>query len=147
MIMNTYTHLLKSQISDLVEGVFAISWIKIPISILIGTIGYLIGPSNYQTVTALLVLIAFDFMTAIAAKYHIGEEIESRKILKSATKIFVYTLFVSAGNLAENIVPGTTSLDRMIVTFLALTELISIIENIGKMGYTTPQKILNLIVN
>lgn len=92
---------------------------------------------------ALLLLIIFDAITAIAVAYKTGKEIKSSKILRTAIKIAVYFLLISSGKLAETSAPILTIIDETILGFLAITELISILENAGKMGYAIPQRLLN----
>ena len=116
---------------------------KMSLALFVSGISYLFGSENHSALLALFVLIAFDMSTAILAAYKTGDLIESRKALKTATKTVVYGLFISGGHLTETIVPGTTFLDSTIISFLAITEFISIMENIGRMGYAIPQKVLN----
>jgi phage-related holin len=112
-------------------------------SYLLGTLAYLIGADNFGAIMGITVLITIDLITAIMAEYKNGNPIESRKMMKTATKLVVYTLFLAAIHLTEGIVPGTTFLDEMVLAFLALTEAISVMENIGRMGYAVPLKLLN----
>jgi toxin secretion/phage lysis holin len=93
---------------------------------------------------ALFVLIMFDFTTAIANAYHKKIEIQSRKIFVTAVKIVIYFGLVATAHIAEHAVPITSAfLDETLLAFLALTELISILENVGKLGFAIPQKLLN----
>lgn len=137
---------IKAHVGEIGAKAVTGTWLKVPLAIAAGVVEYLIGADNKASMAALLVLIGFDLATAIMAKFKIGEEIESRKILKTATKTVAYALMASGAHLAEKIVPGPTFLDSAVISFLALTELISIIENVGKMGYAIPQKLLNKIV-
>lgn len=62
----------------------------------------------------------------------------------TAGKVAAYFTLISAGNLAEH---GTQNyipfLDETIIGFLCATELLSILENTGRMGYAVPQKLIN----
>lgn len=108
------------------------------------TVGdYLVGADNHSTMGMLAVLIGFDLCTAVMAAHKTGLVIESRKMLKTTVKLLVYAMMVSGAHLTESIVPGATFLDTTAISFLAITELISILENIGKMGYAIPNKLLN----
>lgn len=93
---------------------------------------------------AIFILLIFDFAIGLGAVKKNGEPIQSAKIFRSAIKVVVYFLLISAGRLAEI---GTQSLfpiiDEVVMGFLAVTELISILENAGKLGYAIPQKLLN----
>lgn len=93
---------------------------------------------------ALLVLIVFDSITAVGSAFKNGDEIKSSKVLRTAIKIAVYFLLISAGNLTEHGTNGLISfIDETILGFLAITELVSILENVGNMGYAIPKKLLN----
>ena len=109
----------------------------------LGALWYLLGANNHEMLVALISLLAIDFITAMGGAYHTGEPIESRKALKSASKLTVYMLFIAAGHLTSVIVLDVTFTENAVISFLALTELVSIMENIGKMGYMVPQKLLN----
>jgi phage-related holin len=94
--------------------------------------------------TALLLLILFDAVSAIFVAYKTGQAIESRRFIKTAFKIVAYFGMISAGRLAEYSTPQTFCLiDETILWVCTLNELISIIENIGKLGYVIPKKLLN----
>ena len=143
MLNMTHLTTLKHQIYEILNNSCNFCWFKIPISYILGMLAYLIGDGNFGSMIAITVLITIDLITAIMAEFKIGNPIESRKMLKTATKLVVYTLFLAAINLTEGIVPGTTFLDEMVLSFLALTEAISVTENVGRMGYAVPQRILN----
>lgn len=96
-----------------------------------------------EAAKALLVLIMVDFLTAMFAAKKSGEEIKSSRVFRTPIKILIYFMLVSVTHLMETVTPILSILDETMMTFLALTELISIIENTGRMGYAVPQKLLN----
>ena len=109
--------------------------------------GFLFDSMTHDAIIALLILMLFDFITAIIVAYKTGKEIRSARAIRSALKITVYMLLVSSGHLAEvginvDMFP-LNFIDETIIGFLVVTELISIIENAGKMGYAIPNKLLN----
>ncbi len=108
--------------------------------------GFLFGLELNHVLEALLALVVIDFVTGVMAAWKSGQPIKSRMALRSAIKLTVYSLMVSGAHLTEVAVPGTTLLDEGMVAFLALTELISVIENAGNMGFAIPQKLLNMII-
>ncbi len=131
------------QISEMVASAgFALPW-KITVSIVSGILAYLIGVENYASLVVIVVLMSFDLITAIMAAYKNGDPIQSRRALKTATKLSVYCILLSAMHLTEQVIPGTTFMDEVAASFLALTEAISIMENVGRMGYAVPLKLLN----
>lgn len=127
----------------MVTSIFSYGTYKLLASSVAVLVAYLIGTNNVANFTLLIWLICFDFVTAIMAKYKIGEPIESRKVMKTAFKMVVYGILVSAAFMTETIGMGTTVLDCGVLFYLALTELVSIIENAGKMGFSMPQRVLN----
>lgn len=144
--MSKMTHhitTIKEQIMEIYAGACVSCSLKTPLSVILGGLAYLLGGQNLNAGIAIVVLISIDMITAMMAEYKNGSPIESRKALKSATKLVVYGLFLSAIHLTEIIVPGTTFLDEAALSFLALTEAISVMENVGKMGYSVPLKLLN----
>lgn len=92
---------------------------------------------------AVLVLVMFDFVTGISAAKISGEEIKSAKVLRSAVKTFIYLLLISGAHMFELASQYILFADDMILAFLAVTELISLIENAGKMGFAVPNQLLN----
>lgn len=130
-------------IQGLMVGVGEYFQVKIIPSVIIPIFGFLFGFQSQSIMLGLLVLIAMDFLTALLAAKKLGAPINSRSAVKSAYKVAVYGLLVSAGHITEVIVPFSTYIEEAVTTFLALTELISIIENVGKMGFAVPQKLLN----
>lgn len=91
---------------------------------------------------ALVVLIIFDFITGVIASRKTGVAIRSSIIFRTPVKIFSYFLLISGGHLAEVVIGVNFFIDDIILSFLGVTELISILENVSKMGYAVPQKLL-----
>jgi|SRR6185436_5843863 len=116
--------------------------LKIMLAILLSVGEFLFGIDTYQSIFGLTVLIVIDLATGVFSTRETGEPISSRRIFKTAAKLGVYLMLISSAHVTENIIPGVTFVDQAMVSFLALTELVSIMENVGKMGYTVPQKLL-----
>lgn len=102
------------------------------------------GSQAKTVLLAIVALVVFDFITGITAAKMSHEQIMSSKIFRSAFKFLIYFIMISSAHLFEIAVPllGTSATD-IIIAFLALTEIISIMENVGKMGYEVPLKLLN----
>lgn len=141
-----YIELIKQHILSLFESACVLCWAKLPLSMLSTVIAFLIGAENGMLFAALVVLITFDLVTGgIFVPFKTGVPIESVKILKTVSKLVAYSLFVSAAYLTESIVPGTTFLDITALSYLALTEFVSIMENLGNLGYAMPNRLLNRV--
>lgn len=118
-------------------------WTKCLTSFLLSYYVFFFDIHLIEAAKALLVLIVVDFFTATLAAKKTGEEIKSSRIFRTPIKILVYFMLVSVAHLMETVTPVLSILDETMMSFLALTELISILENTGRMGYAIPQKLLN----
>lgn len=97
-----------------------------------------------KSMLAIFFLIIFDWVTGILAAKHTGITIKSSKIVRTPIKIAIYFMLITAARIAEFSLPEVIRyLDEAVIAFLALTELISVIENTGKLGYAIPKKLLN----
>ncbi len=132
-----------STLKGIYDGIGTFFVMKFFPSFALPIFGMFFGFDNPMILKALLILVTFDFITGIFSAHVAGEQIKSKSAVRSAFKIAVYGLLISAGHLTEIITPGTTFIEEAVTTFLALTEFISIIENIGKMGFAVPRKLLN----
>lgn len=130
-------------IKGIASGIAEYFCMKLYPSVLLPGFGFLFGFGSEKIMLALFCLIAMDFVTGIVSAKKSGMPIESRRAVKSAYKVAIYGLLVSAGHLTEGVVPFTAYIEEAVTTFLALTELISIVENAGKMGFAVPQRLLN----
>lgn len=124
-------------------GVFEYFNIKSALSFLLSAAIYMVGADQISAINMLILLVVIDFVTGLSSSKVKGEVITSRKAARSAIKVVVYLLFVASAHLAEVIIPGDSFFETVVISFLALTEFISILENIGKMGYAIPLKLLN----
>ncbi len=101
---------------------------------------------HWHLMAALIALLTFDLVTGIAASKLSGEEIKSKRVLKTPLKFFIYSILISTAHLTEVILnlPGAFSvLEQAMIGFLAITEMVSIIENSGRMGFAIPKRLLN----
>lgn len=115
-------------------------------SFFVGSFGFLFGADMNSVLGALITLVTLDFITGLVCAYKQGEQIKSRVALRSAVKLGVYGILVSSAHLTEQAVPGTTFMGQGMIAFLAVTEMISIVENAGKMGFAIPKKLLNQLI-
>lgn len=123
-------------------SLLSFKWFKTACGVAFGSIAYLFGETQ-ELAWLLLILIGMDFVLALIAAHRTGKEIQSSKAVKSAIKLTVYWILVSAGHLTEVAVKVIPFIDDAIIAFLAVTELISIMEHIGDIGYVVPKRLLN----
>jgi toxin secretion/phage lysis holin len=89
-----------------------------------------------------------DCLTAIWAAYKSGETIKSAKIFRTPVKIVIYFGLIYFARITEYGLPELlTILDETVIAFCVVTELISIMENVNKMGYPVPTKLLSKLIN
>ncbi len=85
---------------------------------------------------ALLFLVCTDFVTGIWAVYHTKQQLSSRRLARTIVKTFVYLTTVCVVHVANKFLLSagdfSLPLDSLIVSFIALTELKSIFENLHK---------------
>lgn len=101
------------------------------------------GDISRPLLSALFMLIIFDFITGVWAAKVSGENIKSAKIFRTAWKFVLYFMVVSAGYFTEVVIGADIFISKTIMIFLALTELISIFENTEKGGYPMPNGLFN----
>jgi len=94
-----------------------------------------------EALISLLLLLIFDFATGVYAAYRNKKDVNSAGIFKTAVKITFYFVLISAAFHTENAVPFGF-IDDSVIAFLAVTELISILENTSKAGYAIPRKLM-----
>lgn len=117
---------------------------KVIASVGLSVFAFLFDSVLKEAMAAILILIIFDFITGVAAAKKSGDEIKSATALRTAIKVVVYFMLISAGRMTEIGTSGIMPLiDETIIAFLAVTELISIMENSGTLGFYVPQKMLN----
>ncbi len=105
----------------------------------------LFDPSKGAEMTAVFILIMIDFLTGVGAAKYVNEQIKSAKIFRSGVKVLTYFGMISAGYLLETSIGYNVGADEILIAFLAATEFISIMENMGKLGFKTPKKLLNVV--
>lgn len=106
---------------------------------------FLFDIDNVEKIYALFVLMALDMATGVAGAWVKKEIVTSKLAYRTPIKFMVYTFMIIAGSLLEKTVGIDVGADESIIIFLSATEFISVLENFGKMGFRTPNKLLNSI--
>lgn len=118
--------------------------IKLALSLILTLASFLFGVDMQTAMISLVVLMVFDLiMGTTAACMKTGEGLSSRKAAKTPLKFGVYLLLVSAAHLTDSAIFNGLYIQETMIAFLALTELISILENAGRMGIAVPQKLMD----
>jgi len=98
-------------------------------------------------IIAVAMLMVFDAITGIMASVYEKKEISSQRFARSVKKGIVYFIAISAGHFADQTlaIAAIRFVESTMITFVGATEFISIIENIARMGFAVPKKLLNQV--
>lgn len=122
--------------------------IKIAAALAFAILAYFFDPLEATALVALFALILLDFVYGVAAAKKTGLPITSAKIRRSAIKMAVYFSLIAAAHISEYAIPAQIGfLDETVTAFLVATELISIMENVGRLGFAIPMRLLNQLQN
>lgn len=128
-------------IYNIIVTTFTPTITKVAVSVAIG-ISFFFGHLYNDAIVALMMLMFFDTVLGIGATLYEGKAITSRKFSRVLHKGIVYLSSISAGYFLDQTIPFAMAQSSMI-GFVAVTEFISILENMGRMGFQTPKKLLN----
>lgn len=120
------------------------SFVKSIISGSIGIMGFLIGDFD-GLFKALLVLIIADYITGVivaVVRKKLSSEIGAKGIAK---KILMLIIVAVANVLDVQIIGGGAGLRNITIIFYAANEIISLLENTGKLGVPYPPKLLEIL--
>lgn len=107
---------------------------------LLSIASFFFDPAEHIAIIAVFFLVIGDFVFGYAAAKSEGEPIRSAKLRRTAIKLVVYFSLISLARITEYAVP-IPIMDETVTGFLAATELLSILENAGRMGYAVPMKL------
>ncbi len=109
------------------------------------TIGsFLFSGLSDNALMALLTLIVVDYVLAVYESRKRGQVWSGPKTKNSVIKILVYYTMIACGHLVEYGIPSQIQfLDDTILTFLLITEFLSILKHFSNLGYKTPSKLIN----
>lgn len=125
------------------RAIIDFAYFKCSVTIGLITYSFFFGDIEKAIIISVMVLTIFDMITGIMASVKTGHDIKSKRLLNTAIKLFIYMLLISAGHLTESAIGLEIKADEIITSVIALTEIISILENASRMGYATPKKYLN----
>lgn len=126
----------------MIHGLVEPNIAKVVLSGVLSVLFFLFGSLYTEALIAITMLMLMDTIFALMAVYHEGGEITSRRFSRVLVKGIVYFSAISAGYFADLTIP-MNFIQGTMVAFVGVTEFISILENIGRMGYQTPKKLLN----
>lgn len=123
---------------------FSPSLFKAGFAIFFIAFSYIFDVSQQSALFSLFLLVLLDFATGISAAKFMGDPIRSSKIKHTAIKLTAYFVIIAGAHLAEKgLISYLAVIDETVTAFFLLTELISLLENMGRLGVQTPKKLLN----
>ena len=118
--------------------------LKSVVSGIIGIAGFLVGEFD-GLYKALLMLIIADYITGVivaVVKKQLSSEVGAKGIAK---KILMLIVVAVANVLDVQIIGGGAGLRNITIIFSAANEVISLLENTGKLGLPYPPKLLDVL--
>lgn len=106
-------------------------------------VGYLYGGWTAM-LNALLILVVIDFLTGWAAAWINGELRSMKGYIGIAKKVGIF-LFVTVAHVIDGVLGDMHFLRDAVIFFYMANELLSIIENAGKMGIPMPPAFINAV--
>lgn len=106
--------------------------------------GFLYGGWNGM-MTALLVLVVIDFLTGMIAAWIHGELRSMKGYIGIAKKVGIF-MFVTVAHVIDGVLGENHYLRDAVIFFYLANELLSIIENAGKMGVPLPPALTNAVL-
>jgi phage-related holin len=128
-------------LQEIITSTMELTTAKIATSVLVA-LSFFFGDLHTQAILGVLMLMIFDTILGLMATRYEGNAITSRKFSRVVQKGIVYFLGISAGYFADQTI-GWQLIQSVMIGFIGVTEFISILENMGRMGYQTPKKLLN----
>lgn len=127
--------------AEVIISTFAPTLLKLGV-VFVLTFSFLFGDLYHDAIIAVLMLMVFDTILGVWATYYEGHSITSRRFARVIYKGIIYMISISAGYFLDTTLPFALAQTTMI-GFIATTEFISILENMGRLGMETPKKLLN----
>lgn len=125
-----------------VQSVFEPTSLKFLTSGVLSVLFFFFGNLYTEALIAITMLMVLDAVLGVWASKHEGAAITSQRFADSVKKGIVYFMAISAGYFVDLTVP-LDLVQATMVGFVGVTEFISVLENVGLMGYQTPKKLLN----
>ena len=96
-------------------------------------------------------LLIIEFATGISASIREGKKIESRKFGRFICKVFIYTLMIGVVHILNTSADGRivskvyTFIYWVIVDYISLQLIISVFENLSRLGFQETSKVFKKI--
>lgn len=129
---------IKSVIQGLIMGA---PW-KAAFAVAAGAFHWVFGV-EYTPLIVMLLLMLIDLVTGVWRACAV-RDLSSRGIRRGAMKFFVYAVLMAATALTDKVIPVRVAFSTM-TAYLAMTELISIMENFAALGWPVPMALIKTL--
>lgn len=122
--------------------------LKLYIGVLASFVSFFLSPAIQSLFYGLMTLVVFDFVTGLWASIKTGKAIRSTRMIKSAFKLLIYCIMLSTGHLLDTSIGIDVlgvNLERIFLIFIMTTEAISVLENVGNMGFPVPAYVVKYL--
>ena len=117
---------------------------KTILAVLASTNDWFFHPTHIP-VEVVMVLVVFDTITGFMHAYHEGR-VSSSGFFRFAPKIVIYIILMATGALLDKLAEGfVVKALTIVTTFLAMTEALSILENVSELGYPIPKALISVL--
>ena len=123
-------------------AIFQPSALKFIATSLLSVLFFFFGNLYMDALIAIVMLMILDAILGMWASKIEGNPITSSRAADSLKKGIVYFMAISAGYFVDLTIPLNV-VQATMVGFVGVTEFISVLENVGRLGYETPKKLLN----
>lgn len=134
-----------SYLSYLTKKILHAAELKAVAAAALSVVTFFFDPLQQLALMAVFCLIVMDFVLGVAAARATGDTIRSAKLVRKGIKLTVYFSLIAAARVTEHAIPFMAFLDETVTGFLAATELLSILENTGRLGFAVPQKVVDVL--
>ena len=99
--------------------------------------------THAELVVCVFSLVLLDTVTGAWKAAKLGQ-LSSKGFFRFATKLVVYLILMATGSIVDKTMPIEFSITIM-GTFLAITESISVLENVAKLGFPVPTRLVRML--
>jgi toxin secretion/phage lysis holin len=139
--MQSYADQFKlDNVKSIFSNIIAHAWVKIGIGGVAWFLDFVFS-MRQEAVAVIGILLLLDTVSGVAKAYK-EKNLGSRGMFRFATKFCVYFTLIVTGRLVDKVIPIQFAAPLM-ESFLAITEALSIMENLKVCGFAVPTKLID----
>jgi len=138
------SHLSLPSLGGILNSLLEHPAIKLVVGIFMACIQWTFGPKD-SMLLVIAALVAIDTFTGVWKAAKAGK-LSSRGISRVMAKLVVYFIFMATGALVDKALPIAFAL-TMMWSFIAITEALSILENVSQLGFPVPTILVKMLLD